>query len=155
MKRWLWYGAALLLVWAVGAESFAGRDVGAFQPVQTLQVTREDGRIRVETDTGEWGEGTSLCEAFENMENTADAEMFLDTAEYLLIGMDCEDLLDELMERLRPSCNICRVVGKVDPAQVGLYLRAHPPKRTLMEYRAGLKEIQVLEGDGGRMELVS
>lgn len=155
MKRWIWYGAALLLVLAVGAEGFAGRDVGAFQPVQTLLVTRGDGRIRVETDTGEWGEGKTLREAFENMENTAAAEMFLDTAEYLLIGMDCEDLLGELMDRLRPSCSVCGAVGKVDPAQAGLYLRAHPPMRTLMEYRAGLREIPVLIGDEGRVELVS
>lgn len=154
MKRWAWYVAALALIVAVSAESYAGSDVGELQPVQTVRVIDRNGQIVVETDTGDFGEGVTLKDAFADMEATASTRLFLDTAEYLLIAPECQSLLPELMSYLRPSCYLCLTEGEADLAQVGQFLRCHVPERTLMDHRAGLGGIPMLKASDGRMELV-
>lgn len=155
MRRWLWYAAALALILAVSSESYAGSDVGDLQPVQTVCVSKRSGMVVIETDTGERGAAPTVCDAFENMKDTAPSRLFLDTAEYLLISPECEGLLPELVRYLRPSCCVCLAGGEVDLPQVGQFLKIHRPERTLMEYRAGIRDIPIIKVYDGRMELVS
>lgn len=153
MKRWLWYAAAVALILAVGSESFAGTDVAELQPVQTLLITKKDGQIRVESDTGDYGEAGTLAGAFEDMKTAASSEIFLDTAEYLLIAPECTPLLPELIGSLRPSCCLCLAEGGPDLAQAGRFLKTHGLDFTLMDYRAGIRKIPKLRAREGRMEL--
>ena len=154
MKRWLWYAAALALILAVSAESYAGSDVGELEPVQTVRISEVAGTVLIETDTGEWGKAPTLEAAFQDLEAAAPSRLFLDTAEYLLIAPECEGLLPELMGYLRPSCCVCLTAGEAELAQVGQFLQTHVPERTLMEYRAGYRDLPVLKASEGRLELV-
>lgn len=153
MKRW---GYLLLVVLAAampGGRTGAGTDVAKLHPVEVVSVACTEGMIRVQTDTGDTGVGTSLRSAIEDLHRTASAEVFLETAEYLLI--DREEMLVELMDYLRPSCSVCILQGEVQLEYVASYLQLHRPTATLRKYRAGMKGLQILRVTEGRMELVS
>lgn len=57
MRRWMWYGAALLLVVGLSKLPFLGIDVAKLQPVEVVRLSKSGGRILVETDTGAAGRG--------------------------------------------------------------------------------------------------
>lgn len=152
MKRWVYLLAVVL---AVAFLSGKRADVANLRPVEVVSVTQSDGGIRIVTDSGDSGNGTDVGTAIKDLKATTPAEIFLETGEYLLVTEECLSCLPELMEHLRPSCAVCLVNGEPDMKEVAQYLKIHPPKRTLAEYRAGIKELPVLKVEEGRMELVS
>lgn len=155
MKRWLWYAAALVLVAALGGMPFSGTDVAKLQPVELIRVSRSFGQVLIETDTGDSGIGADLEEALEDMKETATADIFLDTAEHLLVSQNAVDLLPKLAEYLRPACGVCLEQGAPELEQAAAYLAAHEPEVTLKDFRAGERNIPVLITEEGRMHLVS
>lgn len=155
MKKWLWYGLIIAAVAVFSGGNIAGKDVGKLQPVQVVRVAGGEGQILLETDTQNWGYGENVDAAIKNMKKTASGEIFLDTADYLLIAEGAEKTLPDLMDHLRPSCAICKVHGTADLAQVGQFFEVHAPKLTLADWRAGEWTMPVLISEEGRMELVS
>lgn len=154
MKRWLWYGVIVLAVALLGGERSSGEDIGKLQPVQTVWLHCENGRLAVRTDTGETGSGDTVSQAFADLNAGAAGEIFLDTADYLLITEECETLLVPLMEYLRPSCSVCLTDGEPQLELTGSYLEIHPPEITLMKYSAGQRQLPTLVTREGRMRLV-
>lgn len=155
MKRWLWYVAAVVAVAAIGGMPFSGTDVAELQPVELIRVSRSLGTVRVETDTGAFGAGTDLRGAFSDMMETSTGNIFLETADHLLISPAAVDLLPELADRLRPACGICMENGTADLEQAAAYLKTHEPDATLRDIRAGAAAIPSLLVREGRMYLVS
>lgn len=155
MKRWLWYLGVVIAVAALSGKASAGEDIGKLQPVQVVYVSCQQGYVVIETDTGDWGAGESLKDAMGNMQAAATGEIFLDTADHLLLSPECIGLLPALMEVLRPSCAVCLADGQPDLEQSGVFLQHHTPKVTLVRYRAGERDLQTLVTREGRMELVS
>lgn len=155
MKRWAWLLPLAAAIILLNGQPSPARDVALLQPVQVIRVSDENPLIKVETDTGEWGSGTTLAEAMAQLKATALAEIFFDTADYLLITPEALWLIPQLGEYLRPGCAVCVERGEADLAQVGDFLKIHRPQITLSNYQAGdhaLPELQVQEG---RMVLVS
>lgn len=138
-----------------GSGNFAGADIGKLQPVQVVRVMVEDQNVYIQTDTGNWGSGPTLSAAIKNMKETASAEIFLDTAEYLLITDSAIPLVSELSSYLRPSCVLCREAGQADLALAGQYLQAHPLKTTLIRWQAEQGKLPILIAEEERMTLVS
>ena len=155
MKRWLFFGAFVVAAVLLSGKGALGSDVGKLQPVQVVCVSGGADGVKIETDTGDMGTGSDLEQAFENMKATSPAELFLDTAEYLLVARGCEDLISQMMTYLRPSCAVCIVDGEAELEKVGAFLHQHEPRRTLLHYRAGQRELPTLKVREGRMELVS
>lgn len=155
MKRWLFYAAIIVAAALLSGKGTSGADVGKLQPVQVVCVSGGADWVKIETDTGDMGTGSNLEQAFEKMKATSSAEIFLDTAEYLLVTQGCEGLTSEMMTYLRPSCTVCILDGEPDMEKVGAFLHQHEPHTTLMHYRAGKRELPKLEIREGRMELVS
>lgn len=155
MKKYLWYLVLVAAVAALGAKPSAGKDIGKLQPVQVVWVSRLENAVVVQTDTGDQGAGHTLQAAVEAMTAAAMGEVFLETADHLLLSPDCMDLLPDAMMLLRPSCTLCLTQGEPELEQVGTFLRQHPPNMTLTHFRAGGGELQILKTDEGRMELVS
>lgn len=153
MKKWLAYLIVIGAVAFLGGKG-AGKDIGKLQPVQTVVVSAQNGQVQIQTDTGDLGLGQTVADAIENMEGTSAYEIFLDTADYLLIEPGCASLLSELTAHLRPSCTICLTDGGPDLETVGKFLQRHEPEVTLQHYRAGRRDLPMLRTREGRMELV-
>lgn len=155
MKKWLYFLTGLFVVGALGTDSSAGKDVGKLQPVQVVCLSYADDKVRIWTDTGDAGSGPDLMAAVGDMSAAAASEVFLETADYLLVSRDCLALLQDAAGVLRPSCSVCLMDGQPDMERVGQYLTLHIPQITLMEYRAGEQSLQTLKTTDGRMTLVS
>ena len=154
MKKWLWFLIGLIGLVTFGSDQSAGKDVGKLQPVQVVCLQRTGGEVRIWTDTGDFGLGTDLQTALDHMSATAAAEVFLETADYLLISRDCLELLENVAALVRPSCSICLMEGDPDMENVAQFLTRHIPRITLMEYRAGERKLETLKTTDGRMTLV-
>lgn len=154
MKKWLVYAVALAAVPVLSFGGFGGRDVGKLQPVQAVMVQLENGSLRILTDTEATGRGEDVQKAIEDMNRTADAWVYLDTADYLLLSEGTQDYLPQLREYLRPSCCLCAVAGEIDMSKVGTFLELHQPKQSLTRYEAGEKKLPLLISEEGRMKLV-
>ena len=150
MKRWICGALAATSLFLGGR----GSDIAKLEAVKTLEVSVRNGQVRLWTDTGSLGIGRTLPDAFENLKETASGEVFLETAEYLLLTPDCKALLDDLWSYLRPSCVVCLLDGEGDLDEVGTYLDAHQPQNTLMDYRAGERKLPTLQIRGERMIIV-
>ena len=153
MKRWLIYGAVALAVLLINGDNRAGTDVGKLEPAQVILVDAAPGTVSVRTDAGQLGRGEDLAGAVEDMKQTAAGEIFLDTAEYLLITPPALGQLETLSRRLRASCQVC-VVGEAENLNaVGAYLSVHKPEVTLGDWRKGERRLPVLYLEGERMYL--
>lgn len=154
MKRWLWYLAALLCVGALGWMPFHGTDAADLQPVETIRVSVPDGRVLVQTDTGDFGVGDTPEAAFEDLKLSTPGDVFLDTADHLILAPEAQTLLEAVSRYLRPACNVCVERGQADLAQAGAFLKTHQPGLTLRDYKAGEDRLPVLVTQEGRMHLV-
>ena len=154
MKRWRSYLLALLAVAAVSWGPFSGSDVAKLEPVEVLRLSREDGVVVLETDTQNEGRGTDVQNALVDMKRTASAEIFLDTADYLVIAPDCADLLAEVTDLLRPATQVCVQQGDFKLEEAAGFFAIHDPDCTLQDIRVGTAHIPVLRSEDGRMELV-
>lgn len=155
MKKWLWIGAVLLVVALLGDKASAGTDIGMLQPVQMILVKRNGTDVVVQTDTLDQGVGKDFMTAVENMKASASGEIFLETADHLLLAPDCVDLIAPAAAVLRPSCTLCIVEGEPDMEKLPDFLKIHVPLITLMEYRAGEHQVQTLVAEEGKMTIVS
>lgn len=155
MKRWLWYVAVVGIVAALSGKAPAGEDIGTLQPVEVVRLSCVRGQVCMETDTGDIGVGEDMKAALEDMKRSAVGEIFLDTADYLVISPTCIELLPAMNDYLRPSCAVCMEEGETNMEQVGKYLQQHTPEITLMKYRTGEQKLQTLVTREGRMRLAS
>lgn len=154
MNRWMLLAAAGIIVLLLGCMPFSGTDVAMLKPVESLLVTVEETGISVRTDTGDSGSGDRLDDAFEDMKRSASGNIFLETAEYLIVNEAAVSLLPQLWEYLRPGCGVCVAQGEVDMEKAGSYLNAHKPGCSLQDYRAGNHDLPRLLIKGGKMYLV-
>ncbi len=152
MKRFAIF-ALLLLATFFGSRLFERSDIARLQPVEVLRVTLEEKKIRVETDTGQAGQGRDLQEAFEDLKRRSAGDIFLDTVEFVLVNESEGSLTRELMEYLRPACLVCLERGRADLEAVAAFLDTHRPMTTLMNCRGGQLPVLVIREEG--MELVS
>ena len=150
MKKWilstLFFG---LLLW----KPFTATDVAQLKPVEVIRVSTFAGGVLVETDTGDSGVGNSISGAIGDLKRTTDGDVFLDTVDRLLVSPAAVSMLYELGEYLRPGCNVCVEMGKVELDSVGAYLNMHEPCVTLQDHRAGQMALPVLYVVDGRMYL--
>ncbi len=155
MKRWSVLAFLVLLVIVFGDHLFVGTDVAELQPVEVIRVGVCEETITVETDTGESGSGATLEEAFENLKEHAMGEIFLETADYLIITPESEVLIEELTDFLRPTCYVCMEAGQTDMKKAAQFLNAHKPGKTLLECHRRKGDIPLLITEEGGMRLVS
>lgn len=154
MKKWLFYALVLAAIPVLSFGRSGGQDVGKLQPVQVVMARPENGKLRLLTDTEDTGKGEDAHGAIEDMNETASARIFLDTADYLLLAEGAEQWLPQLQEYLRPSCSLCYVAGEVDVTKVGEFLQLHEPELTLTQYEAGQTTLPLLISEEGRLKLV-
>lgn len=135
MKKWLYLIGALAAVGFLSRLPHPARDISKLEPVRAVYLYMDNGLLCMETDTGDSGTGGSLAEAAGNMRENAAGEIFLDTAEFLILHREVS-ITPEFYALLRPSCKVCRVENPPDLTAAADYLSAHPPETTLARIRA-------------------
>ena len=139
--------------WLMGRLPHPAVDIGKLEPVEVVLLTATDQGIRMETDTGAWGEGETLEDAVTTLKQADSSEVFLDTAEKVLIRGDMTNYWAEIWVHFRPAAQVCLVRDEVDLQEAADYLTMHPTGLTLGKLRAGLGEWKTLTITEGRGRL--
>ena len=134
MKKWLFLAAVLSAVAVLSRRPHPARDVAKLEPIQTVYVCRNGADISIETDTGAKGSGATLTEAAADMKAKASAELFLDTAEFLLLH-PAVPITEEFHTLLRPTCKVTFTTAIPDLQAASDYLTIHEPPVTLAQLR--------------------
>ena len=135
MKKWLVFAAAVTAVAILSRRPHPARDVAMLEPVQAVYIYQKHGTLCIETDTGAAGSGYTLTEAAADLKASASGEIFLDTAEFLLIDPEVTITAD-FHTLLRPTCGVTFTTAPPDLQATADYLRIHQPSVTLLELRA-------------------
>ena len=150
MKRWMWIICGILAFQMLGK---TGEDLETLKPVQLLQVEKEQEQIILKTDTGDRVRGNTLRLALEDMQETADGRIFLETADYLLLTEGTEELVPELRKQLRPAVRLCMAEKNGNLKKLAQFLSAHEPGVSLGQYGYGKEKLPVLIMRKGRLKL--
>ena len=148
MKRLALYALILALVWVIPVES---TDVAKLQPVEVIAIYQTADTVYLSTDTGDYGVGVDALSALTNMKQTSQGVIYLDTAEYLLIGEGAHSATEQLRQELKPSVMLCKVAGKVDLVQAAKYLDVHGKLPCLRSWN-GQDSLPILTIQNGRMD---
>ena len=135
MKKWRVFAAAVTAVAILSRRPHPARDVARLEPVQAVYIYQKNGTLCIETDTGAAGSGKTLTEAAADLKASASGEIFLDTAEFLLIDPEVTITAD-FHTLLRPTCGVTFTHATPDLQAAADYLTIHQPSVTLLELRA-------------------
>ena len=139
MKKWLYLAAALTAVGILSRLPHPAKDIAKLKPVRAVYLYMESEKLHIETDTGDSGSGKTLAEAYSNMRSGADGEIFLDTAEFLILD-PAICVTEDFFRLLRPACKVVYSERRPDLKAVSDYLTIHTPKTTLAHLRASVAE---------------
>lgn len=130
MKKWLYVIVALAAIGLLSRLPHPSRDISKLEPVQAVYVYMEAGELHIETDTGDHGSGKTLAEATDDMKAASDGEIFLETAEFLILAPGVP-IASDFYDLLRPDCKVCTTFEPPDLPAAAQYLSLHTPKTTL------------------------
>ena len=134
MKNWLLL-PGLLAAGLLLRLPHPARDIARLEPVRAVYLCIEQGLTTIETDTGTTGTGADLESAYADLRNNADREIFLDTAEFLILDTHVP-ITEAFYELLRPTTRVVFSNEKPNLETVSDYLTIHPPDLTLAKLRA-------------------
>ena len=112
-------------------------DVAQLQPVQTVAVAADDKAVTIETDTGSKGEGETLREAVEDLEQNTPGVIYLDTAQYLLLTEATESYAAQLLEFMEAKVRVSLWDGKGSVKEAAKYLDVRKDLPRLKDLVAG------------------
>ena len=135
MKKWLYAAVVFAALCLLTRLPHPAKDIADLEPVRVVYLFRQGATLRIETDTGAWGSGEDLAQALEAMRSGADGEIFLETAEFLLLSPQVP-VTEDFYTLLRPGCGVVYTDQKPDLTAAARYLTVHPPKTKLRDLRA-------------------
>ena len=147
MKRWICYVAALALL---GVSPFHRLDISRLAPVETVWLGQQGGLVCIETDQGYFGSGEDVASALENLNATASAIVFLETADYVILESGMERCLIQAERIFRPSCMLCIADQMPDLKAATDFLQIHEPAVTLRQWNVQQCSLPRLIATDGR-----
>ena len=135
MKKWLYLLGAVAAIGLLARLPHPARDISELKPVWVVYLYMDGETLCIETDTGDSGSGKDLAEAASDLRSDADGEIFLETAEFLILSPEVA-VTSLFYQYLRPGCRICQAENPPDLETAADYLTAHPPPMTLAHLRA-------------------
>ena len=134
MKKWL-YPAVFLAAAILSRLPHPAVDIARLDPVRSVYLYMDGAELTIETDSGDSGTGADLEAAYADLRANAHREIFLDTAEFLVLDPDVP-ITEAFYELLRPTTQMVFSNEKPDLESISDYLTIHPPKITLAKLRA-------------------
>lgn len=98
-------------------------DVAKLQPVQTVAVKIRGETVTLETDTGSVGQGRTIGDAVASLEENTPGVIYLDTAEFLLLGAGAEKEVASLQKYMGAGVRVSAWDGKGDVKTAAQYLQ--------------------------------
>ena len=134
MKKWL-YPAVFLAAAILSRLPHPAVDIARLDPVRAIYLYMDGDAMTIETDSGDSGTGADLEAAYTALRANADREIFLDTAEYLILDPDVP-ITEAFYELLRPTTQVVFSNKKPNLETISDYLTIHPLDLTLAKLRA-------------------
>jgi hypothetical protein len=148
VKKLLLLLFAAAAFWALGLLPFRSTDAAKLLPVKTVIVTRSGDRYVVDIGAGVRAVGRTLSEALERLKEEITGEIFLPTAEQVIITEPAGETPEAEAETVaavaeetafRPAAGIYRTPADVpDPEALGEYLASHSSNYTILDARAAI-----------------
>ena len=135
--KWILSLTGMILVVTLGWLPFQGTDIATLEPAEILYVYINKEGTGLETEGGWLGKGATVADAVSDLQATTPGQVFLQTVDFLVVEEKAQEILPQLYPFLRAGCGICTVKEKPDLETVSTYLRAHRPRYTLQDHRAG------------------
>lgn len=146
MKKWI---PMLLLAAAVLWSPARGADVGRLIPVELVQILRTEQGFLVRTDTENRGVGETLDAAIADLKEQASGEIFLETAEYVLLTETSRACARDLPTYFRPGTQIYQAPPLEDLAAAAEYLGQHSVPSPLFRLGERGRLPHLMEREGG------
>ena len=150
MKKLVLWALVIVVISVADMLPFTGTDVAKLHPIEVLIVQQNNGILSISTDSGITGFGKDVSQAISDLKLVAAGDVFLETANYVLLSPGCEDVIDTLFAYIRPACQIYLFEGEGNWSQVAKYLESHPSKATLLACKRGepyIPKIIIQEGE--------
>lgn len=146
MKRWIGLLAGFAL--AVFLAPSGKTDISELRPVELLSLYKEEGQLCVETDTGDLGRGVDLQTALKDLRATTPGEIFLETADYVMVTAETKECLLELKTILRPATEIVQMQDRIEASAAVEFLSVHRPGLLMKDYgsESMLPQLSIKEG---------
>jgi len=148
--KWLVYGAVIAASLLVPLER---TDVGKLQPIELVAIYTDKNQVVLKTELGDMGAGRNVQDALEDMKQTVSGIIYLDTAEYLVVGPGGETYINQIREYLKDNVRICRTEGDPDLQTAAAYLDIHRPTIKLSQWSEE-GEMELLTVENERLRLV-
>ena len=111
-------------------------DLAELKPVEAVYLYKNGEQIVIQTDTEDRGKGKTVQQALKNLKDTTAGQIYLDTANYLLIGPGTEEYAEALKGELKASARVCGAKEEMDMKKVGGFLKVHTPEKKFGEWKA-------------------
>ena len=142
MKRLLLYMCALALLLLADR----GTDIGSLRPVELVRLREWNGLLILETDTGDRGWGMTVQQAVTTLKKTTPGQIYLETADFLLLEEGAEEYLPELRSFLKKKTRMAYADGGVDLEGAAAYLRVHEPSRKIKGWAEPAEKLVIQAG---------
>ena len=142
--------AVSMVIFGVGFEK---TDIAILEPVQTVSLRTEGDVLVLSTDTGSSGSGYTVQTALNELKESAEGNVFLDTAEFVIVDRRSKDRIEELTQVVRPGCLVCVGNGEIELKDASQYLKTHEPGVTLNDCVTGTGQLETLTVKNGRLKL--
>ena len=138
MKKLLFVLLAAGVLTAMGLLPFRAVDASKLLPVKTVIVTKAGEEYVVDIGSGVRAVGDTLRQALDRLREEVSGQVFLPTAEQVIITEPAEGAVAEETE-FRPAAGIYLTPEPAPDAEaLGAYLDAHPSDVTILDVRAAL-----------------
>ena len=134
MKRALIY---ILLTVAAILVPVERTDLEKLKPVEAVYLGMEGEQVVICTDTEDMGIGLTLEAALQNLKETTSGIVYLDTADYLLIGPGGDQWVNAATDYIKGTTYVCTAVKGVDMGGAAAFLAVHTPECRLKDWEKG------------------
>ena len=136
MQKLWWLLTAAVVLAVFGASPFDPVDIAKLAPVQTMVISRVGGQVRVDCGEELAGQGDDLEQALEDLTAGASDEVFLATAQQIVVVGD-DGLWTQLLRQdgLRPAARLYQTASAPKAEDITAYLLRDKTTATLLELR--------------------
>ena len=149
MRSWILYVCILSATLLAPVKK---ADVEQLRPIEVIYIYKDADAVMLKTDTDDIGIGTDVGAALQDMKLTSPARIYLDTAEYLLIGEGAQEEAMQLKGILKNSVQLCAAGAELELKEVAKYLPVHSGLPYFRDWEAG-EELPVLRIQNDRIKI--